>query len=63
MLTSQSIRSAILMMACTFAFTYSAASLADDMASFATGGYARGLHSEKLMHKIRHERRRHGVQG
>lgn len=40
------------LMACAFALTYSAASLADDMATFATGGYARGLRSEKLMHKM-----------
>jgi len=31
---------------------YSVASVADDMASFATGGYARGLQSEELMHKM-----------
>ena len=52
MVKSHSIRSAILFMACAFTLTYSAASLSEDMASFATGGYARGLHSEKLMHKI-----------
>ena len=52
MVKSRSIRSAILFMACAFTLTYSAASLAEEMASFATGGYARGLHSEKLMHKI-----------
>ena len=40
------------MMACAFALTWSAASLADDMATFATGGYARGLRSEQLMHKM-----------
>jgi len=39
-------------MACAIAFTYSAPSLADDMASFATGGYARGLRTEAMMHKI-----------
>ena len=33
-------------------FGASIASHADDMASFATGGYARGLHSDSLMHKI-----------
>ncbi len=38
--------------ACAFAMGYGAGSLADDMASFATGGYASGLHSMKLMHKI-----------
>jgi hypothetical protein len=51
MLTSDSIRPAILM-ACALALTYSVTAFADDMASFATGGYARGLRSEKLMHKI-----------
>src|SRR3984893_2899705 len=52
MLTTHSIRPALIGMACAFAFSYSVAALADDMASFATGGYARGLQSEKLMHKI-----------
>lgn len=52
MLTYHSIRSVMVPMACALALAYSAASPADDMASFATGGYARGLHSEKLMHKI-----------
>src|SRR5258708_24077901 len=52
MLTTHSIRHALVGMACAFAFGYSAAALADDMVSFATGGYARGLQSEKLMHKI-----------
>jgi hypothetical protein len=49
--TSRSIRPALLM-ACALALTYSVTSFADDMATFATGGYARGLRSEKLMHKI-----------
>jgi EF hand len=52
MLTSHSIRPAVVLMACAFALTYSLASFADDMASFATGGYASGLRSEKLMHKM-----------
>jgi EF hand len=51
MLTSDSIRPAILM-ACALALTYSVTAFADDMASFATGGYVRGVRSEKLMHKI-----------
>src|ERR1700688_5106150 len=51
MLTSHSIR-LVTAMACAIALAYSMASISDDMASFATGGYARGLHSEKLMHKI-----------
>ena len=52
MFTSHSFRPAIALMVYAFALTYSVASLADDMASFATGGYARGLRSEKLIHKI-----------
>ena len=52
MFTSHSFRPAIALMVYAFALVYSVASLADDMASFATGGYARGLRSEKLMHKI-----------
>jgi hypothetical protein len=52
MFTSHSFRPAIVLMACALALTYSVGSLADDMASFATGGYARGLRSETLMHKI-----------
>ncbi|MEA3174946.1 MAG: hypothetical protein QOF42_2357, partial [Gammaproteobacteria bacterium] len=43
-------RAAIL--ACAFASSYSAASFADDMTSFATGGYARGLRSERLLAKM-----------
>jgi hypothetical protein len=52
MIKIHSIRSAIVLMACAFTLTYSVVSLADDVASFATGGYARGMHSEKLMHKV-----------
>lgn len=52
MLTTHSIRPTLVWMACAFAFSYTSASLADDMVSFATGGYASGLRSEKLMHKI-----------
>lgn len=52
MLTAHFIRRAATAVACAFVLTYSAASRADDMASFATGGYARGLHSDKLMNKI-----------
>jgi hypothetical protein len=51
MFSSQSIRLPVLL-ACALALGYSAVSMADDMASFATGGYARGLRSEKLMHKM-----------
>ncbi len=52
MFTSHSFRPAILGMACALAISYSAASLAKDMVSFATGGYASGLRSEKLMNKM-----------
>ena len=52
MLNSHSMRAALLGMACAFALTYSLASFADDMVSFATGGYARGLRTEAMMHKI-----------
>ena len=47
-----SIRCAVAMTACFFALAYSIASFAQDVASFATGGYASGLRSKKLMDKI-----------
>jgi hypothetical protein len=52
MFTSHTIRSSVLLAASGLAMAFSAASFADDMASFATGGYARGLRSEKLMQKM-----------
>jgi hypothetical protein len=52
MFSFQTIRAPVLAIACALALGYSAAATADDMASFATGGYARGLRSEKLMHKM-----------
>jgi hypothetical protein len=39
-------------MGCGLALSYSLTSVAQEMASFATGGYARGLRSEELMHKM-----------
>jgi EF hand/EF-hand domain pair len=51
MFKANTTRSALLWMAAA-AMACSAAAAADDMASFATGGYARGLQSEKLMHKM-----------
>jgi len=52
MFTSRPIRTA-LWAACAVALTYSVASVAaDEMVSFATAGYASGLHSMKLMHMI-----------
>jgi Ca2+-binding EF-hand superfamily protein len=38
--------------ACAVALGYSSAAPADDMSSFATGGYASGVRSMELMHKI-----------
>jgi hypothetical protein len=52
MFTVRPIRRAVALAACTFALTYSFTALADDMASFATGAYARGLRTPELMHKI-----------
>jgi hypothetical protein len=53
MFTLRPLRSAALLAACAVAIAYSAgASSADDMVSFATAGYASGLHSMALMHKI-----------
>jgi hypothetical protein len=52
MFTSHSIRPAIIAMVCALGFAHSATVVAEDMVSFATGGYASGLRSEKLMHKM-----------
>lgn len=52
MLTFHSIRPAFAGITGAFALIVSLSSFADDPASFATGGYARGLRSEKLMQKI-----------
>ncbi len=52
MITSHSFRPAAVAMICAIAVAYSAAALAEDMVSFATGGYASGLRSEELMHKM-----------
>ena len=52
MLSFRSMRPALACMACAFAFAYCTAAFADDMVSFATGGYARGLRTHEMMHKI-----------
>jgi hypothetical protein len=52
MFTSRPTRRTALWAACAFALSYSVASIADDMVSFATAGYASGLRSMALMHKI-----------
>src|SRR5277367_1037165 len=46
---------ASLMIVCAISavtFLHAARSNADDMATFATGGYARGVQTEAMMHKI-----------
>jgi EF hand len=45
-------RRMVVLLACVFALTHSVMSTADDIVSFATGGYARGLRSEELMKKM-----------
>jgi hypothetical protein len=40
------------LLACVFALTYSVVAIADNVVSFATGGYASGLRSEELMKKM-----------
>jgi hypothetical protein len=46
------LRRMVVLLACVFVLTYSVVSIADDIVSFATGGYARGLRSEELMKKM-----------
>jgi len=52
MFTFRLMRPAALGMTCALAVTFSVASFADDMVSFATGGYASGLRTKEMMHKI-----------
>ncbi|MEP6883784.1 MAG: calcium-binding protein [Gammaproteobacteria bacterium] len=52
MFTSHSFRPATLMLAGALAISFTAASHAENMVSFATGGYASGLRSEQLMNKM-----------
>jgi len=53
MFTFHSLLHRVALLVCVFvATTYSFVSLADDVVSFATGGYARGIRSEDLMHKM-----------
>jgi hypothetical protein len=51
MFTFHGFRRVVTLLTCVFALTYSFVSIAD-VASFATGGYARGLRSEELMKKM-----------
>jgi sulfatase maturation enzyme AslB (radical SAM superfamily) len=52
MIKSPATRRTALWAACAFALTFSVASMADDMVNFATAGYASGIRSMPLMHKI-----------
>ena len=52
MFTYSAIRPAAIGLVCFAALSFSASSSADDIVSFATGGYARGLRTEQMMHKI-----------
>ncbi len=52
MYRSQLIRRAVMSAACALALAGSLTALADDMVSFATAGYARGIRTPELMHKI-----------
>jgi hypothetical protein len=52
MFTHNPTRSVAVGAACAIALAWAAAASGDDMVSFATAGYASGLHSMALMHKI-----------
>jgi EF-hand domain pair len=53
MFTLHSILHRVALLVCVLVgITYSCVALADDVMSFATGGYARGIRSEDLMHKM-----------
>jgi hypothetical protein len=52
MMTNRTMRDAAAMLACAVTVLSSATALAEDVASFATGGYARGLRSKEIMHKM-----------
>ncbi len=52
MTVGRSIKRAAAVAGCTVALGYALSAVADDMASIATGGYARGLRTMEMMHKI-----------
>jgi Ca2+-binding EF-hand superfamily protein len=52
MFTFHQSRRLVAVLSCVFALSYSVVSIADDVVSFATGGYASGLRSEILMKKM-----------
>jgi hypothetical protein len=45
-------RRIVVLLTCVFALTHSVVSTADDVVSFATGGYAPGLRTKEMMDKI-----------
>jgi len=52
MFAYHSIRRLIVLLSCVIALAYSAVSAAEDVVSFATGGYARGLRGPEILAKI-----------
>src|ERR1700722_1255638 len=52
MIKSPAIRRTVLWAACALTLAFSVASVADNMVNFATAGYASGIRSMPLMHKI-----------
>ena len=52
MLTLRTLPRAATLALSAFAFLWSYACIADDLVSFATGGYATGLRTKEMMHKI-----------
>jgi len=52
MFNNHRVRNAAVLLAGAFALTYATVSLAEDVVSFATGGYAHSLRSSQMMHKI-----------
>jgi hypothetical protein len=54
MFSFHSFRRMAALLTCVFTLAYAMASVAEEVGSFATGGYARGLRSEVLMKKMTH---------
>jgi hypothetical protein len=52
MFTSKRVQHVAALSICSFALCHPVVSIADDVVSFATGGYARGIRSEELMRKM-----------
>jgi Ca2+-binding EF-hand superfamily protein len=52
MFKNHSLRAVVLCAAAAFTVAYSTVSFADDLVSFSTGGYASGLRTHDMMHKL-----------